>query len=170
MRDPYNVQQLNFMLNEIREDEYALARLKSDSSKTINLDEGALNLLVDYYSGKITASTKTSTNYVKASDDIQELLGYGINYRDMHTAIHGIIWSPDENLIYRIDSICRELENTEDSATYDDYLDELMGYLASNEIFLQEEINFRDITKDDKYYCDDGYIQIINPVAVDMYW
>ena len=170
MNDSYKVQQLNRMLEEIQVDEYALARLKSDSSKAINLDEGALRLLMDYYSGKITASTKTSAKYIKASDDNQELLGYGIDYRDMHTAIHGIIWSPNENLINQIEGLCREMENAEDEATYSDYLNELMGYLASNEIFLEEEINFRDITKDDKYYCEDGYIQIINPVAVDMYW
>ena len=156
MNDSYKVQQLNRMLEEIQVDEYALARLKSDSSKAINLDD--------------TASTKTSAKYIKASDDNQELLGYGIDYRDMHTAIHGIIWSPNENLINQIEGLCREMENAEDEATYSDYLNELMGYLASNEIFLEEEINFRDITKDDKYYCEDGYIQIINPVAVDMYW
>lgn len=115
--------------------------------------------------------TKYPQGYVKASsDDNQELLGYGIDYRDMHTAIHGIIWSPDKNLIDQIEGLCREMGNAEDEATYDDYLNELLGHLASNKIFLQEEINFRDITKDNKYYCDDGYIQIINPVAVDMYW
>ena len=71
MSDPYKVQQLNRMLEEIRTDEYALARLKSDGSKTINLDEGALKLLIDYYSGKVTASNRKFTKYpyksIKAS-------------------------------------------------------------------------------------------------------
>ena len=63
MSDPYKVQQLNRLLEEIQTDEYALARLKSDGSKTINLDEGALKLLIDYYSGKVTASSRKFTKY-----------------------------------------------------------------------------------------------------------
>lgn len=92
MNDSYKVQQLNRMLEEIQVDEYALARLKSDSSKAINLDEGALKLLMDYYSGKITASTQIPTKPITASDSgityvafyNEDILG---NYDDYEQAV-----------------------------------------------------------------------------------
>lgn len=66
MFDRYKLDQLDIMLNDLQTDEYALARLKSDNSKAINLDEGALELLMDYYSGNIMASTNVRSKYVKA--------------------------------------------------------------------------------------------------------
>jgi len=113
-----------------------------------------------YPSNPVTASTETSA----------ELIGYGIDYRNMNTAIHGILWSPDEELINNVLLICQELEATEDEHQYDSYWAELEAYLASNELFIEEEINFRDITKDDRYYFDDNeYIQIVNPVFINLY-
>ena len=93
----------------------------------------------------------------------------------MHTAVHGIIWTPDQNLIDVVDRYCQAMESAEDEGVYNDYMSEIESYFASNELFLIEEINYRDITKDNKYYynkyyCDDGeYIQIVNPVAYDLY-
>lgn len=121
--------------------------------------------------------TKYPTGYVKASSEEadQGLVGYGINYRNMHTAVHGIIWTPDQNLIDVVDRYCQAMESAEDEGVYNDYMSEIESYFASNELFLIEEINYRDITKDNKYYynkyyCDDGeYIQIVNPVAYDLY-
>ena len=118
--------------------------------------------------------TKYPSSMITASSDANEtFLGYGIDYRNMRTAIHGIIWSPDKDIIDTISTICSELELASDQgeeSTYNSYMGDLEEYLASKEVFLEEEIDFRDITKDDKYYCEDGYIQIINPVAVDLYW
>lgn len=119
----------------------------------------------------INACSQVTSDYVRASLGDAGLLGYGIDYRDMHTALHGIMWTPDKSLIKQIERICQEL--TSDNLPKDDYYEywgELEGYFASNELFDEEEINFRDITSDNKYYCGDGYIQIINPVAFDLYF
>ena len=51
----------------------------------------------------------------------------------------------------------------------EDELDALLDELDSYDIEVIEEINYRDITSDNKYYLDDGYIDIINPVSYDLY-
>lgn len=109
--------------------------------------------------------------FVKANDDMDiNLIGYGIDYRDMHTALHSIIWTPDESIADRIDVICSEMEASGTASdVYDMYVDEIESYLASNEAFIEEEINFRNITNDNKYYVNDEYIQILNNVAYDLY-
>jgi hypothetical protein len=116
-------------------------------------------------------SSSNRRDSVKGSTEFEssELLGYGINYRSMHTAIHGIIWSPDETLIDNVLGICQILEDAEDEHTYDSYMSELEAYFASNELFSIDEIDYRDITKDGRYYCEDGYIEIVNPVSIDLY-
>ena len=117
--------------------------------------------------------TKYPSSQVEAAARITEenskLLGYAINYRNMHTAIHGLLWSPDEDLIDSVLKLCQAMEDAESESEYNDYMNELEGYQASNELFIDEEIDYRDITKDDKYYYEDGYVEIVNPVWVDLY-
>ena len=131
------------------------------------------NWKMNKYHQKAFAASKriAARAYIKAdTEDSSELLGYGIDYRDMHTAIHGIMWSPDKALIDNVEQICRALSaETITNDDYQDFCNELEGYFASNELFDEEEINFRNITKDNKYYLQDGYIQIVNPVSYDLY-
>lgn len=48
--DEYKVKVLTEMLDEMKKDEYYLCRLKGDNTKSINLDENAIKLLIEYYS------------------------------------------------------------------------------------------------------------------------
>ena len=48
--DDYKVSILTEILNEMKNDEYYLCRLKGDDTKAINLDEEAIKLLIEYYS------------------------------------------------------------------------------------------------------------------------
>ena len=111
-----------------------------------------------------------SSRRIQATDDMAERIGYAVDYRNMHTAIHGLIWSPDERLIHKISALCEEIENTDNDDLYDAYVGEIEGYLASNEVFVEEEINYRDITDDYKYYFDDDqYVEVINILPYDLY-
>ena len=47
--DNYKVKVLTEMLNGMKNDEYYLCRLKGDETKSINLDENAIKLLIEYY-------------------------------------------------------------------------------------------------------------------------
>lgn len=51
--DDYKVNVLNEMLNGIKQNEYYLCRLKGDDTKSINLGEEAIKLLIEYYGGEI---------------------------------------------------------------------------------------------------------------------
>lgn len=48
--DTYKVNILTEILNNMQQDEYYLCRLKGDDTKSINLDEDAIKLLIEYYS------------------------------------------------------------------------------------------------------------------------
>lgn len=114
--------------------------------------------------------TKYPSNYVKASTGSGKRLGYGVEYRNMHTAIHGILWSADKKVANEIAEICEGLATNEDEEMYESYMCDLESYLFSDKVFSIDEINYRDVTKDQKYYLNDGYIQIINPIAYDLYF
>jgi hypothetical protein len=47
--DNYKVKVLTEMLNKMQQDDYYLCRLKGDNTKSINLDENAIKLLIEYY-------------------------------------------------------------------------------------------------------------------------
>lgn len=102
MFDRYKLDQLDLMLSDLQNNGYALARLKSDSSKAINLDEGALNLLIDYYSGKITACDKvTAGNLVGRNSDRFEIQVYDPDmYDDIMEAIDDCCSSSMGELYY----------------------------------------------------------------------
>ena len=87
MFDHYKLNQLDIMLNDLQTNDYALARLKSDNSKAINLDEGALELLMDYYSGNITASTNVRSKYVKADMEDFFNIGNDVDLDDMSAEV-----------------------------------------------------------------------------------
>lgn len=46
----YKVQVLKQILNEMKQDEYYLCKLKGDGTAPINLDEKAIKLLIEHYS------------------------------------------------------------------------------------------------------------------------
>ena len=48
--DNYKVTVLTEMLNGMKQDNYYLCRLKGDNTKSINLDENAIKILIEYYS------------------------------------------------------------------------------------------------------------------------
>ena len=49
-RDPYKVDWLKKALQNMQEDEYFIPRLSvNDNGRYIDLDEGAIQLLIDYY-------------------------------------------------------------------------------------------------------------------------
>ena len=48
--DGYKVKILTKILDGMEKDEYYLCRLKGDDTKSINLDEKAIKLLIEYYS------------------------------------------------------------------------------------------------------------------------
>lgn len=109
--------------------------------------------------------TKYPSGYVKASRESDKRLGYGVEYRDMHSALHGILLATDKATANKVDTICSKLEDVEDEHKYNS----LINKLESLDVETIEEINFRDVTKDKKYYFEGGYIQIINPIAYDLY-
>ena len=108
---------------------------------------------------------KYPSGYVKASTESGKRLGYGVEYRDMHSGIHGIFWAKTKSIANKIDTICSKLEDAEDEHKYNVLIDKL----DSLDIEVIDEINYRDVTEDRKYYLDDGYIDIINPIAYDLY-
>lgn len=54
MKDLYKAGVIKDVIEKAKADEYYLVRLKGDDGKAINLDEGALRLLIAYYGGSIT--------------------------------------------------------------------------------------------------------------------
>lgn len=50
--DAYKADILTEMLSKMEQDEYYLCRLKGDDTKSINLDEEAIKLLIEYYSNE----------------------------------------------------------------------------------------------------------------------
>lgn len=50
--DNYKVSILTEMLNKMKQEEYYLCRLKGDDTKSINLDEDAIKILIEHYSKK----------------------------------------------------------------------------------------------------------------------
>ena len=48
--DAYKVGILTEILNDMKQDEYYLCRLKGDNTKNINLDEEAVKILIEHYS------------------------------------------------------------------------------------------------------------------------
>ena len=120
------------MLNDLQTDEYALARLKSDNSKAINLDEGALELLMDYYSGNITASTNVRSKYVKASTDVEYVL--------------------TEEGLRKVKQYVKELDakRKEILDAGKDTIDETPNPVTVEDI--EDDINFTGIDEDGEYY------------------
>lgn len=132
MFDRYKLDQLDIMLNDLQTDEYALARLKSDNSKAINLDEGALELLMDYYSGNIMASTNVRSKYVKASTDVEYVL--------------------TEEGLRKVKQYVKELDakRKEILDAGKDTIDETPNPVTVEDI--EEDINFTGIDEDGEYY------------------
>ena len=132
MFDRYKLGQLDIMLADLQADEYALARLKSDNSKAINLDEGALELLMDYYSGNITASTNVRSKYVKASTDVEYVL--------------------TEEGLRKVKQYVKELDakRKEILDAGKDTIDETPNPVTVEDI--EEDINFTGIDEDGEYY------------------
>lgn len=126
--------------------------------------------LEDFFTG---ASTRIGRKgYVKASDDILaygKCIGYGIDYRNMHTAIHGIAVFSDIDEAKQAYAELKRAERANDDHEYYDILD----YAFDLTIDIIEEVNYRDYVEldGDKIYpiYEDEFIIIVNPVSIDLY-
>lgn len=106
-----------------------------------------------------------------------ETIGYAVEFRNMHSAIHGLICFEDERtaeLAYDILSRIDEIKDPDDQDTVIvDVLDDADLY----EEYGLPEIDWRDTYQDDsdgQYYydvTDDERVRIVNEddVAIDLY-
>lgn len=117
--------------------------------------------------------TKYPSNYVKASEDnilaYGRCIGYGIDYRNMHTALHGILVFADSDEAEQAYDQLKQAEQLEDEHEYNNILRDVFDF-AIEDI---DEINFRDFINvgGDKIYpgYDDEFIIIVNNIAVDLF-
>ena len=95
----------------------------------------------------------SSQNIDEPEDD--EL--YGIDVRNMHTALHSIIVFEDELPAIRCE---KELAISNDAETLSDYIGDIVGVI--------ERIDYKDIerTSEGKMYNN---IHIINDISIDIY-
>lgn len=110
--------------------------------------------------------------FVKSNDDITaygKCVGYGIDYRNMHNAIHGILVFSDNDDAKQCYDDLKQAEYVEDQSEYDVILEQVFDFAIDN----VEEINyrdFRDVAGEEIYpLYDDEFIIIVNNVAVDLY-
>lgn len=114
--------------------------------------------------------------YVRANDDITaygKCVGYGIDYRNMHNALHGILVFSDsdeaEQAYDQLKQAEQQAEQSEDEHEYND----ILSYVFDSAVEDIDEINFRDFINvgGDKIYprYDDEFIIIVNNFAVDLY-
>lgn len=108
--------------------------------------------------------------FVRTSDDITaygKCVGYGVDYRNMHNAIHGILVFSDSDEAEQAYDQLKQAEQSEDE--YND----ILSYVFDFAIEDIDEINFRDFINvgGDKIYprYDDEFIIIVNNIAVDLY-
>ncbi len=123
----------------------------------------------------LDASTRTERKgYVKASyaKDITafgKCIGYGIDYRNMHTALHGILVFSDRYEAEQFYDDLTHAESAEDEQEYNYIIGDVFDAAIDN----IEEINHRDYveTGSDKIYpmYDDEFIILVNRIAVDLY-
>ena len=86
---------------------------------------------------------------------------YGINYRNMHTGIHGLIIFNDEDNARANYTTLLQLDDVEDNAEYEDIINEV---LENSDDWI-EEIDYKDI-KNNVY---DDSVNIVNPNFIDLY-
>lgn len=110
--------------------------------------------------------------FVRTSDDITaygKCVGYGVDYRNMHNAIHGILVFSDSDEAEQAYDQLKQAEQSEDEHEYND----ILSYVFDFAIEDIDEINFRDFINvgGDKIYprYDDEFIIIVNNIAVDLY-
>jgi hypothetical protein len=110
--------------------------------------------------------------YVRANDDITafgKCVGYGIDYRSMHTAIHGILVFADSDEAEQAYDQLKQAEQSEDEHEYNYILSDVFDSAVED----IDEINFRDFINvgGDKIYprYDDEFIIIVNNIAIDLY-
>lgn len=96
-------------------------------------------------------------------------IGYGVDYRNMRTALHGIIWAKNKRIAEDIYDVFLDLES-DNPETVSNAEADLEFYVNSDDVFVEDEIYFKDITYDMKYYFDDDtYVVILNNIAFDLY-
>ena len=91
--DKYKVDIIEKHIEKMEADEYYIPRLKGDMYNSINLDTGAMNLLKDYYSGKLNKAERYKellnsfiANYNCARtchETIQKLLYLGFTKKEL---------------------------------------------------------------------------------------
>lgn len=123
-------------------------------------------------SNKLRKFNKYPRGYVRASDDILsygKCIGYGVDYRNMHTAIHGILVFSDSDEAEQAYAELKQAEHANDEQEYNDILSYVFDFAVED----IDEINFRDFINvgEDKIYprYDDEFIIIVNDFTVDLY-
>lgn len=129
--------------------------------------------LEDFFTDAST-NIRRSRGYVRASyaKDITafgKCIGYGIDYRNMHNALHGVLVYSDRDDAEGFYDDLIQAENAKDDHEYNAIVDNAFNYAIDN----IEDINYRDYVKtdNDKIYpiYDDEFIIIVNRTAVDLY-
>ena len=110
--------------------------------------------------------------YIGASEDIfayGKCIGYGVDYRNMHTATHGILVFSDKD-----EAEYAHLDLMRAAAVDDNHKSNfVVEDVFNSAVEVLEDINYRNFTKIDGEkiypYHDDEFIIIVNNVAVDLY-
>lgn len=95
---------------------------------------------------------------------------YGIEYRNMHTAIHGILVFANKKDAMNAYKNLQTLENVSSQERYDDILNTVFNICDRD--FDLAEINYRDVVENSPYnyyQCDDTKIIIVNQLFFDLY-
>ena len=91
---------------------------------------------------------------------------YGIEYRNMQTAIHGFFVFEKKALAKKAFAALKDIENIENEQEYEDILDFVSGLTSKEYNF--GEIDYHDV-KNDCYFYDDLSIVKINNDYFDLY-
>ena len=117
----------------------------------------------------ITQKVFPTISYAKDITAFGKCVGYGIDYRDMHNALHGVLVYSDRREAEEYYDDLKRAEQAEDEHEYNDIVDTAFS-CAVEDI---DDINYRDYveTGSDKIYpiYDDEFIILVNRVAVDLY-
>ena len=138
MKDAYKVNVINQHIEAAKADEYYSAQLTGKAGKPINLDEGALNLLKEYYGGREPFPMRSAEDVIAARDEN--------NYVEGFISIH-ISTMIDNDLEGFLDIISEELvgSNLLMDINYD-----VVGLEDDNMIILKVRGDASEICSDDE--------------------
>lgn len=96
---------------------------------------------------------------------------YGIDYRDYHTAIHGIIIFAKEKTAEEYLDTLKSVQDLYDCAKipYEEYVGAVERVFEKAHAVI-DEIDYREINPDMPKLYEGKNVRIINNFAVDIYW